>query len=112
MTATSDVTYVRADDLLAEPVMASRPPVGGLGRRRHLVGAIVSLLGLALLTLLLENMRETFSLEGQVLLYLLAVVCIAVIGGMAVAVASAVAAAFLINYYFVKPVHTLQVAQG
>jgi K+-sensing histidine kinase KdpD len=75
-------------------------------------GAIVALLGLPLLTLLLDSMRDTFSLEGQVLLYLLAVVGIAVIGGMAVAVVSAVAAAFLINYYFVKPVHTLEVAQG
>jgi K+-sensing histidine kinase KdpD len=70
------------------------------------------MLGLPLLTLLLDSMRDTFSLEGQVLLYLLAVVGIAVIGGMAVAVVSAVAAAFLINYYFVKPVHTLEVAQG
>jgi two-component system, OmpR family, sensor histidine kinase KdpD len=35
-----------------------------------------------------------------------------VIGGMAVAIASAISAAFLINYFFVKPEHTLQVAQG
>ena len=47
---------------------------GGLGRRRHLTGAIVALLGLPLLTLLLDSMRDTFSLESQVLLYLLAVV--------------------------------------
>jgi K+-sensing histidine kinase KdpD len=107
-----EVKHVRADDLLADPVAPPRAPVGGLGRRRHVTGAIVALLGLPLLTLLLDSMRDTFSLEGQVLLYLLAVVCIAVIGGMAVAVVSAVAAAFLINYYFVKPVHTLEVAQG
>jgi K+-sensing histidine kinase KdpD len=107
-----NVKHVRADDLLADPIAPPRAPVGGLGRRRHVTGAIVALLGLPLLTLLLDSMRGTFSLEGQVLLYLLAVVCIAVIGGMAVAVVSAVAAAFLINYYFVKPVHTLEVAQG
>jgi two-component system sensor histidine kinase KdpD len=114
MTATTRgvVTHVRADDLLAEPVAPRRTPVGGLGRRRHLTGAIVALLGLPLLTLLLDSMRDTFSLEGQVLLYLLAVVAVAVIGGMAVAVATAIAAAFLINYYFVKPEHTLEVAQG
>ena len=46
------------------------------------------------------------------LLYLLAVVVVAVIGGMAVAVGTAIAAAFLINYFFVKPEHTLEVAQG
>jgi two-component system sensor histidine kinase KdpD len=112
MTATDDVTYVRADDLLADPVAPPRATVGGLGRRRHVAGAILALAGLPLLTLLLESMRATFSLEGQVLLYLLAVVVVAVTGGMAIAVASAVAAAFLINYYFVKPVHTLEVAQG
>ena len=111
-TPAEKVSYVRADDLLADPVATPRTPLGGLGRRRHLVGAVVAVLGLPLLTLLLESTRGTFSLESQVLLYLLAVVVIAVIGGMAVAVVSAVAAAFLINYFFVKPEHTLEVAQG
>ncbi len=110
--ATEQVSYVRADDLLADPVPPPRAPVGGLGRRRHITGAIVALLGLPLLTLLLAHARDALSLEGQVLLYLLAVVVIAVIGGLAIALASAVAAAFLINYFFVKPEHTLEVAQG
>jgi two-component system sensor histidine kinase KdpD len=112
MTATGDISYVRADDLLADPVPPQRAPIGGLGRRRHVTGALVALLGLPLLTLLLEHARDTFSLESQVLLYLLAVVAVAVIGGMAVALGSAIAAAFLINYFFVKPEHTLEVAQG
>jgi two-component system sensor histidine kinase KdpD len=112
MTTTGEVTYVREDDLLADPVAPPRAPVGGLGRRRHVTGALVALLGLPLLTLLLEQARDTFSLESQVLLYLLAVVAVAVIGGMAVALGSAIAAAFLINYFFVKPEHTLEVAQG
>src|SRR5215210_1917960 len=107
-----NVTYVRADDLLADPVASPRAPLGGLGRRRQLTGALVGVLGLPLLTLLLDSTRETFSLESQVLLYLLLVVAVAVIGGVAVAVGSASAAAFLINYFFVKPEHTLQVAQG
>ena len=109
---TDTVSYVRADDLLADPVAPQRAPAGGLGRRRQLIGAVVATLGLPLLTLLLASTRDTFSLESQVLLYLLAVVIVAVIGGMAVAIASAIAAAFLINYFFVKPEHTLQVAQG
>ena len=112
MTATENVTHLRADDLLADPVKPPRAPLGGLGRRRQMVGAVVALAGLPLLTLLLDSMRDTLSLEGQVLIYLLAVVGVAVIGGMAVAVATAIAAVFLINYFFVKPVHTLEVAQG
>jgi two-component system sensor histidine kinase KdpD len=105
-------TYLRSEDLLAEPIRAERPPAGGLGRRRQLAGVVVAVVGLALLTLGLENLKDTLSLESQVLLYLLAVVIVAVVGGMAVALSSAIAAAFLINYYFVKPVHTLDVAQG
>jgi two-component system sensor histidine kinase KdpD len=113
MTASAEkVTYVRADDLLADPVAPPRAPVGGLGRRRHMTGTVVALLGLPLLTLLLESTRGTFSLESQVLLYLLLVVAVAVIGGMVPALGSAIAAAFLINYFFVKPEHTLEVAQG
>jgi len=113
MTASAErVSYVRADDLLADPVAPPRAPMGGLGRRRLVTGTAVALLGLPLLTLLLDSTRDTFSLESQVLLYLLLVVAVAVIGGMAVAIASAIAAVFLINYFFVKPEHTLQVAQG
>lgn len=46
------------------------------------------------------------------LLYLLAVVLIALVGGVLVALLSAVAAALLINYYFVAPLHTLDIARG
>ena len=112
MTTTGNVTHVRADDLLADPVAPPRTPLGGLGRRRYVTGALVALFGLPLLTLLLDSTRQTFSLESQVLLYLLAVVVVAVIGGMWPAIGTAVAAAFLINYFFVRPLHTLEVAQG
>lgn len=112
MTTAEKVSYVRADDLLADPVTPPRVPRSGLGRRRRVAGASVALVGLPLLTLLLDSMRDTLSLESEVLLYLLVVVAVAVIGGMAVAALTAVAAAFLINYFFVKPVHTLEVAQG
>ena len=46
------------------------------------------------------------------LLYLLAVVVIAVVGGIAVALGTAIVAALLINYYFIRPVHTLDIAPG
>jgi two-component system sensor histidine kinase KdpD len=112
VSAAEPITYIRTEDLLGESFPSERARVPGLGRRRHVAGVVVAVVGLALLTLLLTEVRDTFSLESQVLLYLLAVVIVAVIGGMAVALGSAIAAAFLINYYFVRPVHTLQVAQG
>ena len=43
------------------------------------------------------------------LVYLLAVVVIAIVGGVIVAVVAAIASATLINYFFVEPVHTLTV---
>jgi two-component system sensor histidine kinase KdpD len=106
------VTYLPAGDLLDEPVPTQRAPGGGLGRRRQLAGLALALLGLPLLTLLLDGTRDSFSLEGEVLLYLLAVVVVALVGGVVVALLSAVAAALVINYYFVVPLHTLDVADG
>jgi two-component system sensor histidine kinase KdpD len=112
VSAAGQIERVRADDLLAEPVRAQRVAVRGLGRRRVLAGLALAVAGLPLLTLMLHSLRHTLSLESQVLLYLLLVVVVAMVGGMVVALSSAIVAAFLINYYFVKPVHTLDVAQG
>ena len=67
---------------------------------------------LPLLTLFLDSVRGSLSLESQVLLYLLAVVVVAVVGGLVVALVSAVAASFALNYFFIKPVHTLEISQG
>ena len=82
------VTYVRSEDLLDESSPRRLARAFGLSRRRQ-SGLVLALLALPLLTLLLEALEDTFSLEGQVLLYLLAVVVIAVVGGMLVAVGSA-----------------------
>jgi two-component system, OmpR family, sensor histidine kinase KdpD len=112
MSRTEPVSYIRSGDLLAEPIPTQRGRVKGIERRRRLAGVALAVAGLSLLTLMLDNSRETFSIESQVLLYLLAVVLVAVVGGMVVGLVSAIAAAFLINYFFVKPVHTLEVAQG
>jgi two-component system sensor histidine kinase KdpD len=112
VSAAEPITYVRSEDLLGESFPSERARIPGLDRRRHVAGVVVAIVGLALLTLALTELRDTFSLESQVLLYLLAVVIVAVVGGVVVALGSAIAAAFLINYYFVRPEHTLQVAQG
>lgn len=112
MSEGSSVSYVRSDDLLDEPVPTANAPRRGLGRRRHLGGAALALLGLPLLTLLLDGTQSALSLEGEVLLYLLAVVIVAVVGGVVIALVAAVAAALLINYFFVAPLHTLDIAHA
>jgi K+-sensing histidine kinase KdpD len=105
----SRLEYVRSNDLLDDEVPTERAPRQRLSRRRQLSGLALALAGLPLLTLLLSETAHALSLEGQVLLYLLAVVVIAVVGGVVVAVVSALAAALLINFYFVEPLHTLSI---
>jgi K+-sensing histidine kinase KdpD len=104
------LTYVRAEDLLDEEVPSARARRQGLGARRQLGGLALAVLVLPLLTLLLNSSSSSLSLEGDVLLYLLAVLVVAVVGGVLVAVVTAVAAALLINYFFVAPVHTFDIA--
>jgi two-component system, OmpR family, sensor histidine kinase KdpD len=105
------IEHVRSEDLLDEPVPTERAP-RCVGRRRQLAGLLLATAALALLTLALTQLGETLSLEGQVLLYLLAVVMVALVGGIVVALLSAVAAALAINWWFVEPKHTLDVAHA
>jgi two-component system, OmpR family, sensor histidine kinase KdpD len=105
-----EITYVRSEDLLEDtaPVRLARRL--GLSRRRQLSGLGIAVVALPLLTLLLDKFDDRLSLDGQVLLYLLVVVVVAVVGGAVASLISAVAAALLINYFFVEPLHTLNVA--
>ena len=103
------VTYIRSEDMLDESPPQRLARTFGLTRRRQLSGLVLALLLLPLVTLLLEATNDDLALDGQVLVYLLAVVVIALVGGVIVAVVAAIASATLINYFFVEPVHTLTV---
>ena len=104
-----EITYVRSQDLLDDSVPGRVARTLGLSRRRQLSGLGFAIVALPLLTLLLDVLDDRLALDGQVLLYLLVVVIVAVIGGAVAALISGVAAATLINYFFVEPVHTLSV---
>jgi len=83
---------------------------GGIGGRRLLAGVIL-VAGLPLLTLALVSGRHHhLSLADDLLLYLVAVVAVAVVGGFWPAVLAAVTASLLLNWYFTAPVHTLTIA--
>ena len=82
----------------------------GLSPRRLLAGALTGLVLLPLLTLGLAQLRDVLNLPSQTLLYLLAVMVVALVGGLLPALAAAVAAAALLNYYFVPPFHSIAVA--
>ncbi len=79
---------------------------------KRIVAWALVLLGLPLLTWVLTLFRGHVSLESVLLLYLLAVVIIAVIGGMIPGLVAAVAADLLANYYFVPPYGTLHIQSG
>jgi two-component system, OmpR family, sensor histidine kinase KdpD len=112
MSISSRLVYVKSEDLLDDDAPLQHASRLSLSTRRQLAGFALAAAGLPLLTLALNGTSSSLSLEGEVLLYLLAVVIIALVGGILVAVASAVAAALLINYYFVEPLHTLDVAHA
>ena len=112
MSISARISYVQHSDILEEPGPAPRPAPRVLPRTRRLAGLALAVAALALLTLALTAADDALSLEGDVLLYLLVVVAVALVGGLLVALPAAVAAALLINFYFVPPLHTLDVADG
>ena len=85
---------------------------GGIGRRRVLLAVGLMIVGLPLLTLALSARSLHLDLGDDLLIYLVAVVAVAVVGGFWPAVLAAVAASLLVNWYFTPPVHTLTIADG
>ncbi len=82
---------------------------GGIGSRRVIAGVLL-VGGLPLLTLALSGRH--LDLGDDLLIYLVAVVAVAVVGGFWPAVLAAVTASLLVNWYFTPPVHTLTIADG
>ena len=82
-----------------------------LTRRRRLQGALVAAIGLPLLTLALTGLQAGLNLSSVLLLYLLLVVGVALVGGLYSALAAAVAASLLLNWYFTPPVGTFTIAE-
>jgi two-component system, OmpR family, sensor histidine kinase KdpD len=90
-------------------------PVGetlraGLRGRRQVAG-ILLVAGLPLLTLVLTALRPHLDLANDLLVYLVAVVAVAVVGGFWPAVLAAITASLLLNWYFTRPLHTLTIAE-
>jgi len=82
-----------------------------VGARRALTGVLVAAAGLPLLTLLLALARPHLSLTDDLLIYLVAVVALAVIGGFWPAVLGAASASLLLNWFFTPPLHTFTIGK-
>jgi two-component system sensor histidine kinase KdpD len=85
---------------------------GALSLRRRLAGGLTALVLLPLLTVGLAQLRASLTLPSQILCYLVVVVTVALIGGLYPALAAALAASLLINYYFTPPVHSFTIAES
>jgi two-component system, OmpR family, sensor histidine kinase KdpD len=86
--------------------------VGGLNLRRQVAGYILAVALMPLLTLALASVRGSINLTSDVLVFLVAVIAVALVGGFIPAVLAAVGGSLLLNYFFTPPVHTFTIAQA
>jgi signal transduction histidine kinase len=84
----------------------------GVGGRRTVAGVLLLAAGLPLLTFALNVSPLRLDLGDDLLIYLVAVVAVAVVGGFWPALLAAVVASLLVNWFFTPPVHTLTIADG
>jgi len=86
------------------------PRVGGaLSLRRRLIGLATTVVGLPALTWVLGLFSSRESITADVLAFQLFVIVVALIGGIWPALASAVLAGFLLDFFFVSPVYTVTI---
>ena len=107
------VISTRPDETERRGLPRARPRMmGGLPRRRQLLGWALAAVGLPLLTLVLANLRGDVTLAGDLLLYLALVLGVAMTGGTWPGLGAAVAADLLANWYFIPPLHTFTIGAG
>src|SRR5947208_2939333 len=85
---------------------------GGLTLRRQLMGYLLAVVLAPLLTLGLVAMRGQLNLTSDVLIFLVAVVVVALVGGFVPALLTAVVGSLLLNYYFTPPIHKFTIAEA
>ena len=75
-------------------------------------GVLAAALAPPILTAVLDQVRGGLNLTSTALLFLAAVVAVARLGGMYSALAAALWASLLLNYYFVLPLHSADIANA
>jgi two-component system, OmpR family, sensor histidine kinase KdpD len=85
---------------------------GGITPRRQIAGYVLAVALAPLVTIVLTSMRSGLNLTSDVLIYLAAVIAVAVTGGFVPALLEAIAASLLLNYYFVLPIHQWTIAEA
>ncbi len=87
-------------------------PQGAITRRRKLAGYVLAAGLSTVLTLVLTSLRSSVNLTSDVLMFLVAVILVALLGGFAPAVLCAIVGSLLLNYYFTPPIHQWTIAQA
>jgi two-component system, OmpR family, sensor histidine kinase KdpD len=85
---------------------------GGITPRRQIAGYLLAAALAPLLTLGLASDRSGLNLTSDFLVFLTAVIVVAVVGGLLPALLTAIAASLLLNYYFTPPVHAWTISQA
>jgi two-component system sensor histidine kinase KdpD len=78
---------------------------------RTVVALVLTVLIMPLVTVAMTEIRSSLSLSTAFLVYLLVVLALTTWGGALVGIVAALVASGLENYYFVLPLHTLEVAR-
>ncbi len=93
------------------PHVHQRRQIERVTLRRKIAATIITLLLMPLLTVVMSQIRTSLSPSTVFLVYLVAILALTTWAGAFVGVLGAVVASGLENYYFVKPLHTLEVAR-
>src|SRR5260370_520027 len=87
-------------------------PRGAITTRRKVAGYVLAAVLAPALTVVLASLRNGLNLTSDVLMFLVAVILVALVGGFAPAVLGAILASLLLNYYFTPPIHQWTIAQA
>ena len=104
-----DVHIVTHEQAAKGPSLRLPQPARGTGRARLWSAVAGAAVLLPLLTLLLIALRDQMGLPGALVIYMLAVVMTALVGGTLPALVTAAAAGLLADYYFTQPLRSLAV---
>jgi two-component system, OmpR family, sensor histidine kinase KdpD len=85
---------------------------GGITARRQALGFGLAAILAPALTVVLTQVGGNANLTTDVLLFLVAVIAVAVTGGFLPALLEAIAGSLLLNYYFTPPIHQWTISQG
>jgi two-component system sensor histidine kinase KdpD len=90
------------------------PQVAGaaITPRRRIAGYLLAVLLTPVVTVALTGLRSQLNLTSDVLVYLVAVIVVALTGGFIPALLEAVAGSLLLNYYFTPPIYRWTIAEA